>query len=62
MEPGTLLACTLGLAYGPFGAMLALYVAALALRAAGKPALLTWLIQRTRVPAGGDVTRTPADH
>ncbi len=45
-----LLVGALILAYGPLAAMLALYGAALALRAAGRPWLLHQLIERTNTP------------
>lgn len=50
MDLSTLLAWTLALAYGPFCVMLGAYLAALALRSIGRPGLLCWLIERTKVP------------
>jgi len=44
----TLLRVTLFLAYGPFLVMVGLYGLALALRACGKPGLLTFLVEKTK--------------
>lgn len=38
------------LAYGPFLLMVCLYVAGLLLRIAGRPDLLTTLVERTKIP------------
>lgn len=44
------LSIALMLAYGPFLATLALYLVALALRWAGRPSLLSALVERTKTP------------
>jgi uncharacterized membrane protein YcfT len=50
MSKHLLLAAML-LAYGPFVIMALLYLVGLALRLAGRPALLRWLVARTQIPA-----------